>query len=104
MRVAIVWVTLTTIKQAPKRWKLNRRTPAIGARGAALAMIGLMPSDRLKVATYNAHGVRGKEYEVSQISTRIKILSVCKTWLRPQDILQTSLFDELVSVTQSHRG
>ena len=67
-------------------------------------MIGSMPSDRLKVATYNAHGVRGKEYEVSQLSTRVHILSVCETWLRPQDVLQTNLFDESVSVTQSHGG
>ena len=67
-------------------------------------MIGYMPSDRLKVATYNAHGVRGKEYEVSKLSNRVHILNVCETWLRPQDILQTILFDESVSVAQSQRG
>lgn len=45
------------------------------------------PSDKiLKIATFNAHGARGKEDEISKLASKVQILGVCETWARAADL------------------
>ena len=56
------------------------------------------------IASFNAHGVRGKESEVEALASKVKFLAVCETWIRPQDRETANIFEESATVVQNHNG
>ena len=61
-------------------------------------------STYLSVATFNAHGVKGAEIEIRDLSAQVQILGLTETWIRAQDLEQEQELDESVSVIQTHGG
>ena len=65
---------------------------------------GGSPHSRFSIASFNAHGVRGKEPEIEALASKFQVLAVCETWIRPQDIVTANKFEESVTVVQTHNG
>ena len=62
------------------------------------------PKSSFSLASFNAHGVHGKETDIEALASTVEVLAVCETWLRPQDTLAASKFTESVTVMQNHNG
>ena len=58
----------------------------------------------LRIATFNAHGARGKEDEIIKLASKVQVLGVCETWARAADSRLRSIFSESVSVLPNHGG
>ena len=58
----------------------------------------------LSLATFNVHGVGGKELEIEALASQVEVLAVCETWIRPQDISRAKQFTECVNVVYPHNG
>ena len=58
----------------------------------------------LKIATFNAHGARGKMDEITKLASKVQVLGVCETWARAADSALQSQFSESVSVLTNHGG
>ena len=62
------------------------------------------PEGSVSIATFNTHGIRGKEPDVERLASQVQVLGVCETWLRPQDLFTHKFFSESVCVQPTHNG